>query len=184
MYRISVKNYVAKNILNCQMGGSCNGGDHLATYKAIHEYGSIPYEDCMVYQACSSDSKEEACKDKQQFECTPNNICKTCDTFSNRGGVCNPILHYPNATIASYGAVRDSDNMMAEIYKNGPIACGINAAEIDDYNGGILDVPKKLKTINNKTLFREWNKLRCNSKNPSYNNLLDLLNHYKHNPLF
>jgi len=135
-------------ILNCQMGGSCNGGDHLATYKAIHEYGSIPYEDCMVYQACSSDSKEEACKDKQQFECTPNNICKTCDTFSNRGGVCNPILHYPNATIASYGAVRDSDNMMAEIYKNGPIACGINAAEIDDYNGGILDVPKKLKTIN------------------------------------
>ena len=24
-------------ILNCQMGGSCNGGDHLATYKAIHE---------------------------------------------------------------------------------------------------------------------------------------------------
>ena len=43
---------------------------------------------------------------------------------------------------------------------------------------------KKLKTINKKTLFREWNKLRCNSKNPSYNNLLDLLNHYKHNPLF
>jgi len=28
-------------LLNCQMGGSCNGGDHLATYKAIHEYGSI-----------------------------------------------------------------------------------------------------------------------------------------------
>jgi len=27
-------------LLNCQMGGSCNGGDHLATYKAIHEYGS------------------------------------------------------------------------------------------------------------------------------------------------
>jgi cathepsin X len=38
-------------LLNCRMGGSCNGGDHLATYKAIHEYGSIPYDDCMVYQA-------------------------------------------------------------------------------------------------------------------------------------
>jgi hypothetical protein len=47
-----------------------------------------------------------------------------------------------------------------------------------------LDEAKKLKTINKKTLFREWNKLRCNSKNPSYYNLLDLLNHYKHNPLF
>ena len=44
-------------LLNCQMGGSCNGGDHIATYKAIKAYGSIPFEDCMIYQACSSDSK-------------------------------------------------------------------------------------------------------------------------------
>ena len=41
---------------------------------------------------------------------------------------------------------------------------------------------KKLKTINNKTLFLEWNKLRCNRKNPSYYNLLDLFNHYKNKP--
>merc|ERR1712167_187575 len=51
-------------ILNCQMGGSCNGGDHLATYKAITKYGSIPFEDCMIYQACSSDSREPACQSK------------------------------------------------------------------------------------------------------------------------
>ena len=120
-------------LLNCQMGGSCNGGDHLATYKAIRDYGSIPYEDCMIYQACSSDSKEEACKDKKQFECTPTNICRTCDTFTSHGGTCNPITHYPNATIGSFGAVKGSDNMQAEIYKNGPIACGINAEEIVDY---------------------------------------------------
>lgn len=135
-------------ILNCQMGGSCNGGDHLATYKAIHEYGSIPYEDCMVYQACSSDSKEEACHDKRQFECTPVNICRTCDTFTSHGGTCSPIYSYPNATIASFGSVKGADNMMAEIYKNGPIACGINAEQILEYTGGVLDVPKKLKTIN------------------------------------
>jgi len=136
-------------LLNCQMGGSCNGGDHLATYKAIHEYGSIPYDDCMIYQACSSDSSEEACKNnKQQFECTATNICKTCDTFTNRGGTCSPIMHYPNATIASYGAVKGSADMMAEIYKNGPIACGINAEEIVDYTGGVLDLPHKPKMIN------------------------------------
>ena len=143
-------------ILNCQMGGSCNGGDHLATYKAIHKYGSIPFEDCMVYQACSSDSKEEACKNTQQYECTPVNICRTCDTFSNRGGTCNPILYYPNATIVNYGAVSGSDNMKMEIYKNGPIACGLNAAEIDDYEGGVLDVPKKLKTINHIIAIVGW----------------------------
>jgi cathepsin X len=135
-------------LLNCQMGGSCNGGDHLATYKAIRDYGSIPYEDCMIYQACSSDSKEEACKEKKQFECTPTNICRTCDTFTSHGGTCNPITHYPNATIASFGAVKGSDNMQAEIYKNGPIACGINAEEIVDYKGGVLDLPHKLKMIN------------------------------------
>jgi|TARA_R110000782_G_scaffold22036_2_gene58880 hypothetical protein len=47
-----------------------------------------------------------------------------------------------------------------------------------------ITVGKKLKIINNKTLFREWNKLRCNSKNPSYYNLSDLLNHYKNNSHF
>ena len=136
-------------LLNCQMGGSCNGGDHLATYKAIHEYGSIPYDDCMIYQACSSDSSEEGCKNnKQMFECTATNICKTCDTFTNRGGTCSPIMHYPNATIASYGAVKGSADMMSEIYKNGPIACGINAEEIGDYTGGVLDLPHQLKMIN------------------------------------
>ena len=135
-------------LLNCQMGGSCNGGDHLAAYKAIQEYGSIPYDDCMIYQACSSDSKEDGCKNKALFECTPTNICKTCDTFSARGGSCTPIMQYPNATIASFGAVKGSTNMMTEIYKNGPIACGINAEEIVDYEGGVLDLPHKLKTIN------------------------------------
>ena len=143
-------------ILNCQMGGSCNGGDHLATYKAIHEYGSIPYEDCMVYQACSSDSREEACRDKEQFQCTPTNICRTCDTFTSHGGSCNPIQYYPNATISSFGSVKGSDDMMYEIYKNGPIACGINAEQILEYTGGVLDVPRKLKTINHIISIVGW----------------------------
>jgi cathepsin X len=143
-------------LLNCQMGGSCNGGDHLATYKAIRDYGSIPYEDCMIYQACSSDSREEACKEKKQFECTPTNICRTCDTFTSHGGTCNPITHYPNATIGSFGAVKGSDNMQAEIYKNGPIACGINAEEIVDYKGGVLDLPHKLKMINHIISIVGW----------------------------
>jgi cathepsin X len=143
-------------LLNCRMGGSCNGGDHLATYKAIHEYGSIPYDDCMVYQACSIDSKEEGCSDKKMFECTSTNICKTCDTFTSLGGTCNPILQYPNATIDSYGAVKGDHNMMTEIYKNGPIACGINAEAIVDYMGGVLDVPQTPKRINHIISIVGW----------------------------
>ncbi len=135
-------------LLNCRLGGSCNGGDHLATYQAIQDYGSIPFEDCMVYQACSADSTEDECKNRKQFECVPTNICRTCDTFSSHGGTCNPIQYYPNATISSFGAVKGSENMMNEIYKNGPIACGINAEEILEYTGGVLDLPHKLKIIN------------------------------------
>jgi len=144
-------------LLNCQMGGSCNGGDHLATYEAIHKYGSIPYDDCMVYQACSSDSKEKECQEnKEMFECTSTNICKTCNTFTSNGGTCSPILQYPNATIDSYGAVRGDNNMMTEIYKNGPIACGINAEAIVDYMGGVLDVPHKPKMINHIISIVGW----------------------------
>ncbi len=143
-------------LLNCQMGGSCKGGDHLAAYKAIEEYGSIPYEDCMIYQACSSDSDEAGCKNKKDFECVAVNICKTCNTFTSNGGSCTPITYYPNATISSYGAVRGSTDMMTEIHKNGPIACGINAEQIVDYQGGILDLPKELKMINHIVSVVGW----------------------------
>ncbi len=36
----------------------------------------------------------------------------------------------------------------------------------------------KLKDPDKTTLFKLWNKQRCNSKKPSYYNLLDLVNHY------
>ena len=42
-----------------------------------------------------------------------------------------------------------------------------------------IDKAKQLKTLNQKTIFGVWNKQRCNSKKPSYYNLIDLLNHYK-----
>jgi hypothetical protein len=43
---------------------------------------------------------------------------------------------------------------------------------------------RNLKTINQKTLFPVWKKQRCNSKNPSYYNLKDLLEHYQNDPDF
>ena len=145
-------------LLNCRFGGSCNGGDHLATYKAIKDYGSIPFDDCMVYQACSTDSSESMCSaiqahaigngETDPFTCAASNVCRTCDTFTARGGACVAIDKYPNATIAEFGAVRGAEDMMAEIYNNGPIACGINAEDIVEYTGGVHDAPRKPKMIN------------------------------------
>lgn len=33
------------------------------------------------------------------------NTCKTCSTFKDDGGVCNPIEYFPNASIKEFGQV-------------------------------------------------------------------------------
>lgn len=69
------------------------------------------------------------------------NTCKTCSTFKDMGGVCRAIEYFPNATVSEYGRVSGATAMMAEIYKRGPIACGINAEPILNYHGGIVNDP-------------------------------------------
>ncbi|UAM98750.1 DEAD/DEAH box helicase family protein [Polaribacter litorisediminis] len=47
-----------------------------------------------------------------------------------------------------------------------------------------LSEAEKLKTVNKNTLFVVWNKLRCNSKKPSYYNLIDLLEWHENENAF
>ena len=65
------------------------------------------------------------------------NVARTCSTFTSMGGKCVGLSSYPNATVAEYGEISGADAMQKEIYKRGPIACGIDAAPIEDYTGGI-----------------------------------------------
>lgn len=144
-------------LLNCgvESAGSCNGGDHYAAYEFLKNYGDIPFDTCLAYEACSSDSNEKGCKYKD-YTCKANNICRTCSTFTNLGGKCTEITSYPNVTISTYGRVRDMTHMKAEIIKNGPIACGINANAILKYEGGILDVPNESKEIDHIISIVGW----------------------------
>lgn len=71
------------------------------------------------------------------YSCKPINICRTCNTFNAFGGFCSEIDIYPNATVAEYGTIAGERAMMAEIYKRGPIACGVDATPLDDYDGGM-----------------------------------------------
>lgn len=136
-------NLAIQYILNCghEVAGSCHGGSALGTYQFVHESGYVPYDTCQQYAACSSESTEGLCPDGD-WTCTKENICRTCSTFTSNGGKCVDIDFFPNVSIAEYGRVTGMKNMMAEIYARGPIACGVDAEPLLDYQGGILDAPE------------------------------------------
>jgi cathepsin X len=75
--------------------------------------------------------------------CGSHNICRTCSTFSSKGGTCKEIDFFPNATVAEYGSINllsldRVHKIKAEIYSRGPVAAGINAMPILKYKGGVI----------------------------------------------
>jgi len=136
-------NLSVQHILNCANMGSCHGGSVLGPYQWLHDISKatgtgISYETSNPYMACSSESDQGLCPGGD-WTCTPENIARTCSTFPP-AGKCGPITHYPNATIGDYGPVSGADAMAAEIHARGPIACGIDAAPILKYQGGIASM--------------------------------------------
>jgi len=129
-------------VLNCgaSMAGSCHGGSASGTFQFIQETGSVPFETCQTYQACSSDNDDGLCP-QGNYECSAINTCRTCNFHAKDGGTCVGVAHFPNATVAEFGMLppNDTNAMMAEIYARGPIACSINAGPMDTYTGGIIN---------------------------------------------
>jgi len=94
-------NLAIQFILNCgtKVAGSCHGGSHTGAFEFVKKTGFIPYDTCLVYEACSSESSEGTCK-RADYTCKPINTCRTCSTFEAAGGFCSGISDFPNATIA------------------------------------------------------------------------------------
>lgn len=127
-------------LLNCSPG-SCHGGSAKKSYKFIKEYGYIPYDTCMNYIACSSESNEGFCP-HVDTTCNPINTCRTCSRDENGIGYCKEINSFPNATVEEYGSYsRDDgvDAIMAEIYMRGPVQASVNGTVLKYYTGGIID---------------------------------------------
>merc|ERR1711881_373924 len=62
---------------------------------------------------------------------------RTCGSFSEEGGPCTGLSHYPNISISDYGSISGASAMQKEIFNRGPISCGIDATKILEYTGGI-----------------------------------------------
>mmetsp|Transcript_18908 Transcript_18908/g.38340 ORF Transcript_18908/g.38340 Transcript_18908/m.38340 type:complete len:349 (-) Transcript_18908:251-1297(-) len=131
-------------ILNCGGGvaGSCHGGSHTGVYDFIKQRGYVPYDTCLSYMACSSESKDGFCA-HVDTSCSAMNTCRTCDTFAGNGGACTEIDVFPNATIAEYGtynifSFNRVHKIKAEIYARGPVAAVVNAEPLVGYRGGVV----------------------------------------------
>merc|ERR1711985_38138 len=48
------------------------------------------------------------------------------------------LSHYPNVTISDYGSISGKDAIMKEIFNRGPVACGIDAGPLLNYEKGIV----------------------------------------------
>jgi cathepsin X len=133
-------NLAVQHMLNCGNAGSCHGGSVDGPYQWIHQIGrngaGISYETQQPYVACSQESQDGLCKG-HDWSCTAMNTARTCSTFPSSGGKCSGLSKYPNATISEYGSISGADAMAKEIYARGPISCGIDAAPILKYTGGI-----------------------------------------------
>merc|ERR1712054_262639 len=132
-------NLSVQHILNCGNVGSCHGGSVDGPYQWLHSISKkgsgISYDTSNPYMACSSESTEGFCS-HAKWECTADNVARTCSTFPP-SGFCGPITNYPNATISEYGSISGAEAMQKEIFARGPIACGIDASPILKYTGGI-----------------------------------------------
>jgi len=135
-------NLAVQHMLNCGNVGSCHGGSVDGPYQWIKDISDktgsgISYETAQPYMACSSESQQGFCP-HGDWTCKPLNVARTCGSFSSEGGDCTGLSWYPNATVADYGSIRGYDAMQKEIFNRGPIACGIDANKLLNWESGII----------------------------------------------
>lgn len=129
-------------IVNCQAGGSCNGGDPVGVYHYAYSHG-IPDSSCVQYVAANLQGK-----------CAPEDICKDChgpapDADKDGQENCWAVTNYKKYYVSDYYSFSGARKMKAEIFKNGPISCGIDATDkLHVYSGGIFSEKKAMPIIN------------------------------------
>jgi len=136
-------------LINCRGGGTCMGGNPAGAYAYIHEHG-ITDATCQNYQA----TQHIACNERGLCEnCAPGNLEGRVMWPGHCVAVQSPIVHF----VSEYGSVRGAANMKAEIYKRGPIGCGVDAThDFQRYAGGIYSEFRHLVLLNTHVSVAGW----------------------------
>lgn len=119
-------------MVNCISGGTCNGGNPAGVYYHAYHTG-IPDSSCMQYEAKNLDA----------WECTDIDVCRDCHgppPAEGQSGIdnCWAVTNYRRYYVSNYYLLDGADNMKSEIYKNGPISCGIDVTDkFEAYTSGI-----------------------------------------------
>jgi len=119
-------------LISCGPNDGCHGGDSGDANAYMAKQDGITDETCSIYRARGHDNG---------LPCSNLEICENCD----RGAAeCNTPDKFYRFRVDEYGDVEGTgqeqvDNMAAEIYHRGPIACGIAVPEdlYHNYTGGI-----------------------------------------------
>jgi cathepsin X len=108
----------AQVMVNCNAGGTCNGGDPSGVYDWAYNNG-IPDSSCEQYVAKNLDS----------YTCDPIDICRDCTwpppAVNETGQDKCWAVDYKKYYVSDYYGFSGVDKMKAELFKNGPISCGI-----------------------------------------------------------
>jgi cathepsin X len=141
----------AQVLINCNAGGTCNGGSPAQAYEFIMQNG-IPDNTCNQYIAANSPIPT----------CTGTNICQVClastPPAAGQSTNCTAVTDYHNYYASQYGIVRGAKQMKAEIYARGPISCGIMATSKleQNYTSGIFEQFTPVPLINHEISVVGW----------------------------
>ena len=107
-----------QHVLNCGSAGTCNGGNAGDVYAWMTQNGHVAYETVNPYIACSSGNpsgqgvtQNGFCQAEATLNMTKCNAFGTARNCGDMESACTALDHYPNASIASYGAVEIHDTL-------------------------------------------------------------------------
>ena len=124
--------------------GSCKGGSALGAYKFIAKNG-ITDVTCAPYMGVDYFNwAERPCNET---------MCRTCGIDGDCHFIQGPTYH-----ISEYSTVQGEDQMKAEIFARGPIACSVYAhsSAFEKYSGGVINDPTPYNTTTHVIVVTGW----------------------------